>query len=212
VSALVHGGLAGRAQRALDRLLDRPALFHAARYLLVGGQGALKQRLRAHVGRSGQSTLDVCCGIGEFADLIEGPYLGIDLNPRFIGRARARHRAAAGKQFEVGDVMRLAYPDGCFEQAMIVNSLHHFSDADAIRLLAEIRRVSRRLVVVVDADGAPPDPLRRALIAMDRGRHMRPPARLAALVGQVLPIATTERFGMGLYRELLFRCPIDSRS
>jgi hypothetical protein len=45
---------------------------------------------------------------------------------------------------------------------------------------------------------------------MDRGRFMRTPARLAAVVGGVLPIARTIAFRVGLYGEVLLRCPLSA--
>jgi hypothetical protein len=90
----------------------------------------------------------------------------------------------------------------------VVNSLHHFSDAEATRLLTEVLRLTRRLVLVIDADGTPRGLLRRALLALDRGRFMRTPAHLARVVGAVLPIAETVVFRVGLYDEVLLRCPL----
>ena len=196
--------LASRAWHALDN----PAVFHAARYALVGGQGITRRLLAEHLSvREGETVLDVCCGVGEFADVVDGSYVGIDLNERFIGQARRRYARDARKRFEVGDVMRMDYAAGHFDKAMIVNSLHHFSDEQVIRLLGEVRRATRTTVIVVDADGTPAGPVRKALVALDRGRFMRSPEALAALVRRVLPVERVVRFDVGLYTEILLRCP-----
>jgi ubiquinone/menaquinone biosynthesis C-methylase UbiE len=191
------------------QLLDRPAVFHAARFLLVGHQRATKQLLREHLaGGSEETVLDVCCGVGEFAEAVTGRYVGVDLNERFIRGARRRHAGDARKRFEVADVLQSHYPAGHFDKAMLVNSLHHFSDDEATRLLAELRRITRTLIVVVDADGTPRGLVRRLLLALDRGHFMRTPARLAEVVGRVLPIAQTVTFEVGLYGEVLLHCPL----
>lgn len=191
----------------LWRGLDNPAVFHAARYALVGGQRVTRRLLAEHLAMSPDETvLDVCCGVGEFADVVNCAYVGIDLNERFIARARRRHARDLRKRFEVGDVMRLEYAAGHFDKAMIVNSLHHFSDEEAVRLLTEVRRITRKVVVVVDADGTPRGLVRRTLVALDRGRFMRSPEGLAALVRRVFPVERTVRFDVGLYTETLFRC------
>jgi ubiquinone/menaquinone biosynthesis C-methylase UbiE len=153
-----------------------------------------------------ETVLDACCGVGEFADIVNCGYVGIDLNERFIGRARRRHTGDLRKRFEVGDATRLDYAAGHFDKAMIVNSLHHFSDEEAVRLLTEMRRITRKVVVVVDADATPRGLVRRTMVALDRGRFMRSPEGLAALVRRVVPVERTVRFDVGLYTEILFRC------
>lgn len=189
------------------QLLDRPSIFHAARFALVGRQRMTKRLLRDQLTASRDETvLDVCCGVGEFAEIVDARYVGIDLNERFVRRARRRYAGDNRKTFEVGDVLRLRYPAEQFDGAMIINSLHHFSDAEAVRLLMEIRRVTRRLVIVVDADGTRRGVIRRLLLGLDRGRFMRTPAQLADVVGQVLPISQSLTFDVGLYREVLLNC------
>jgi ubiquinone/menaquinone biosynthesis C-methylase UbiE len=191
------------------RVLDRPRFFYGVRYLLVGGQQKTKRLLREHLSLLAEErVLDVCCGVGEFADVVETDYVGIDLNPRFIERARRRFGESSRRKFEVGDVTKLPYPSRHFDKTIIVNSLHHFSDDAALALLTEVRRVTRCLVVVVDADGTPRGLVRRALVAMDRGRFMRSPEALAAVVGRVMPIERRARFDVGLYTEVLLHCPV----
>ncbi len=191
------------------QLLDRPAVFHAARFLLVGRQQATKRLLREQLAAgSDETVLDVCCGVGEFAEAVTGRYVGVDLNERFIHQARRRYAGDARKRFEVADVLQSHYPAGHFDKAMLVNSLHHFSDEEARRLLAELRRITRALIVVVDADGTPRGLVRRLLLALDRGHFMRTPARLAEVVSRVLPVAQTVTFEVGLYGEVLLRCPL----
>ena len=193
------------------RALDNPALFYAVRFLLVGRQRPTKRLLRSHLATAPRETvLDVCCGIGEFAEAVDAQYFGIDLNPRFIERARSKYRGSQMRTFEVGDVAQLYFPDNHFDKAIVVNTLHHFSDDDAARLLSEIRRVTRHLVIIVDADGTPRGIIRRILLGMDRGGFMRTPEDLSALIGRVFQIEQSIRFQVGLYTELLFRCPVDA--
>ena len=195
--------------RSVWQLLDRPAIFHAARFALVGHQGLTKRLLHEHLAAGPDETvLDVCCGIGEFAEAVSGRYVGVDVNERFIRGARRRYAGDGRKSFEVGDVLRLPYPARHFDKAIVVNSLHHFSDAEATRLLTELRRITRRLILVVDADGTPRGVVRRLLLALDRGRFMRTPARLAGVVGRVLPVARTITFDVGLYGQVLLCCPL----
>jgi len=76
-------------------------VFHAARFLLVGRQSRTKSLLREHLGTvPGEYVLDVCCGVGEFAEVVDGQYLGVDLNPRFIQQARQTIPGAAHEGFQ----------------------------------------------------------------------------------------------------------------
>ena len=194
-------------RRIIERALDHPALFYAVRFLLVGRQGPTKRRLRALLqARPGETVLDVCCGIGEFAGCVDASYLGVDLNPLFVARARAAHRSSPDKRFAVGDATDLRFPDGHFDRAMAVNCMHHFGDDVGERVLREIRRVTRGPVLVVDIDGTPRGVVRRSLLAMDRGAHVRTPERLAALVRRVLDVEVEARWDVGLYTEVAFRC------
>ena len=193
-------------RRLIERALDHPALFYAVRFLLVGRQGPTKRRLRELLdARPGETVLDVCCGIGEFAGCVEASYLGVDLNPMFVARAQTAHRAWPDKRFAVGDATSLPFPDGHFGRAMAVNCLHHFSDDLVERVLRELCRVTRGPVLVVDIDGTPRGVVRRSLLAMDRGSHVRTPERLAALVRRVLDVEVEARWDVGFYTEVAFR-------
>jgi ubiquinone/menaquinone biosynthesis C-methylase UbiE len=189
-------------------VLDCPALFSAFRFLLVGRQGRTHDLLRRHLdAQKDDRVLDVCCGIGEFARDVGATYVGIDLNPRFVAAA-ARAAGGPGKDFRVMDALRMDFPDKSFDRAMFINGLHHFSDEQARMVLAEIRRVTRSRVVIIDADGTPRGVVRRALLAADRGEWMRTPDALGRLVGGVLPVRTVVRFDVGLYTEMLYECDV----
>jgi demethylmenaquinone methyltransferase/2-methoxy-6-polyprenyl-1,4-benzoquinol methylase len=191
----------------LRAVLDAPAVFYGFRFLLVGRQTATRELLRRYLDvRPGERVLDVCCGVGEFAGDVGGEYTGIDLNPRFVGAARRRYAGSPGKGFRVMDALRMDFPDRHFDKCLFVNGLHHFSDPDAVRVLSEIRRVTRDRAVIVDADGTPRGLARRILLASDRGDWMRTPTSLEQLVGSVLTVRESVRFRVGFYAELLFAC------
>jgi len=195
----------------LERLLDNPALFYAGRFILVGRQLATRRLLREHLGTTpDEVVLDVCCGIGEFAEAVDGTYVGIDWNDKFIDQARRKYQQSSAKTFQVGNAMRLPFPEKHFDKAMLVNALHHFPDDGAVRLLSEIRRVTRRLVLIIDADGTPKGLLRRLLVAIDRGKFMRSLKDLSSVIGRVFEIEQVVCFEVGLYTEFLFRCPVDA--
>jgi SAM-dependent methyltransferase len=164
----------------LDPTELRGALDHVAsvnRWL--GGLRSLKRALRPWVAgqadgaprSSGHAStfriLDVGTGNGDvpvrllrWASARQRAWMavGVDLHPRIIriagergarsGTAGCRPRFAAVR----ADGMRLPFPDGSFDVVLTVLTLHHFDDAAAVRLLREMARVARRLVVVSDLE------------------------------------------------------------
>lgn len=120
---------------ALDRLLpsndDEPAAI-----LDVGtGAADLPEAMEDWLQRRGQT----------------GRVVGIDLSREVLTRARERLEAhAAAIPLAVADGIHLPFPDRAFAVAHCSFVLHHLDPDDAVALLAELRRVSRRGVVVND--------------------------------------------------------------
>lgn len=87
--------------------------------------------------------LEIGCGQGEGVRIIYdlfGPqsYVGIDLDPRMIRRARRRAGALPNATFVEGDVSNLEFPDGSFDLVMDFGIVHHVPNwRDA---LAEVHR------------------------------------------------------------------------
>ncbi len=80
----------------------------------------------------------------------------LDANPATVAHARrlldARLPAPQRALVEVikGDALALPFPDDAFDVATASLFLHHFDGAEAVRVLREMRRVSRRGLVVND--------------------------------------------------------------
>lgn len=108
---------------------------------------------------SGAACLEIGCGGGDLAgrlaaDLRPGRYVATDLDPRQLDAAR-RHLAELypdglppALELREADMLRLPFPDGSFDLAVAVVSLHHASpnhhDASNVpRALAEVDRVLR---------------------------------------------------------------------
>jgi SAM-dependent methyltransferase len=71
--------------------------------------------------------------------------LGLERTLPMASAARARAKAVC-----VGDGLSLPFADRCVDVVTCSQVLHHFADADATRLLREMDRVARRLVIVAD--------------------------------------------------------------
>lgn len=116
---------------------------------------ALKKTLLREIENSVQSNislLDVGAGsgylLGEVAKNIIGKrafLVGVEVNPEAATSIRA-----SGAESVQCDALILPFADAQFDHAFCTLMLHHLSDEDAVKLLAEMARVSRGKIFVVD--------------------------------------------------------------
>jgi SAM-dependent methyltransferase len=161
------------AERRLDReLIDGPALAHealaksldqvAAANRWLGGERSLRRHL-AHLRQEEVRVLDVGTGNGwvlhrllAWARAGGGRWrgVGLDLHPQVIAIARGA-RAEGAAPLVRGNALDLPFSSGGFDVALCTLTLHHFTNEGAIRLLAELGRVARKLVLVSDLERQP---------------------------------------------------------
>jgi ubiquinone/menaquinone biosynthesis C-methylase UbiE len=104
----------------------------------VGCGGAdIPVMLLAHAARAGRELR--VTAIDERSEVIEAARI-----------ARPGIETIAGLELVVGDGRSIPYPDGAFDIAHTSLVVHHLDPADAVALLREMARVSRRGVVVND--------------------------------------------------------------
>ena len=77
---------------------------------------------------SGTSILDLCCGTGVVAALLTDlrgiKYVGIDINHRFLQRAREKTTGCANFQFIASDAVTFTAKDE-FDIILMINAYHH---------------------------------------------------------------------------------------
>jgi SAM-dependent methyltransferase len=78
---------------------------------------------------------------------IDAHITATDLNPRIVAIARQQSAATPSVTVERQDALALPYPSGSFDIALCTLALHHFAPDDAQRLLRELARVGRRVLV-----------------------------------------------------------------
>jgi ubiquinone/menaquinone biosynthesis C-methylase UbiE len=78
-----------------------------------------------------------------------------DFHPGTVEEARRHAAGDPDVRVEPADALALPYADGAFDFSLCSTALHHFSDADAVRVLRELDRVARRGVVVSDFRRSP---------------------------------------------------------
>jgi SAM-dependent methyltransferase len=77
----------------------------------------------------GASVLEVGCGLGDLLAVLDGPRrVGIDLSPRMIELAKARHPEL---DLRVADAERGPLPEGPFDAIVLSDTIGHFGDIEA---------------------------------------------------------------------------------
>jgi SAM-dependent methyltransferase len=177
-------------------VLSRPLVYEAWSSI-VGGRKGRAMLVAEHVRpAAGDRILDLGCGPGELLDFLpdDADYVGIDISPDYV--ARARERSGPRAQFRVGDATAIDPDLGVFDLVVAFGVLHHLDDAHA-RLLFEgasaaLRR-GGRVITVDPAVTRHQSRAARAVITRDRGRHVRTPQAYRALAPSLFDIGTTVR-------------------
>ena len=188
------------AKTGVWRLLDNPILWESRRITLD-----IIFRLypnRANVLRQwgmldeGRSVLDIGCGTGQYQNITDGEYLGVDLNERYIEHAQRRVRNP-NHTFRCADALSLLEESRTFDLVLMVDFLHHLSDEECTRLLSCAARLGRR-VAIFDQISEQSNPISRWIVAHDRGAYVRPLNRLTDLIsGAGLTIEDSRRVMIG---------------
>jgi ubiquinone/menaquinone biosynthesis C-methylase UbiE len=100
----------------------------------------------AMAGRQGK-VLDIACGTGKTMEVLaveaDLELWGCDISDRLIDRAVSR--GISRERLYVGDATKLPYPDGFFDFSYSIGSIEHFTAEGIAAMLAECRRVTRKM-------------------------------------------------------------------
>jgi SAM-dependent methyltransferase len=113
--------------------------------------------------------LDLACGPGRTLDALPRGAVGVDLSTAMLALGRARAERA-GATLLAADASRLPFPPGAFEGVLSLRFLHHLTEPVRRAVLVEMRRVSRRWIVV----SFPSSRTLRALTRRIRGKPLGP--------------------------------------
>lgn len=161
--------------------LTSDAPLRGIRATVRAGREAMRATLLAWLPQdlSGARVLDAGCGTGQLAVELArrgAQVVAVDLSPRLIALARARHAQTGGVgriEFRVGDML-VAAP-GDFDYVVAMDSLIHYAADDIVRALAQwAPRTARSQLVTF----APRTPLLTLMHALGRllPRGQRAPA------------------------------------
>lgn len=168
-------------------ILSHPAVYELFSRL-VGGDKARRTLIAEHVRPSARDRiLDIGCGPGELLTLMPADvrYVGVDISAVYIDRARDRFGTKA--EFHVGDASTFSPEERRFDLVLAIGVLHHLDDHKARDLLQMAGRALAPdgRAVTVDGVYAPgQSPVAKAIIARDRGQHVRALDGYRALAGE----------------------------
>jgi ubiquinone/menaquinone biosynthesis C-methylase UbiE len=130
---------------------------------LFGGRSVVRRRVAELLAEApsaaplavldvGSGAGDLCREVLELGRAARRPMTlwSLDFHPQIQSFARAELAAYPEARFIRGDAREMPLRSGSVDVALCTLALHHFSDEDAVRVLAEMRRVSRRWAVVSD--------------------------------------------------------------
>lgn len=196
--------------------LDHPLVWRLSRLGLDLALGIYRRRFRTlqrwGVLEGDPSVLDIGCGIGQYATVTSGPYLGIDLNPRYVRYAQKRH-SGSNRSFRCLDATCLADAGERFDLVLLVDFLHHLPDDAAVQVLRVAAQVARRGVISFEPVLDQTNPFGRWIIAHDRGDYIRPLAELHRLF-EVAGVRPTEScpLALGVIQTHATFCDLKSRA
>lgn len=126
--------------------------------------------------QKGERILDVGCGVSSILDeLPEVSYIGVDHNPDYIDKARARYgNRAEFHLLDVNDTNLQIF--GKFDTVLLLGVLHHLSDVEVKQLMASISLVLEIHGSIIAIDPAFENnqhSVARLLARLDRGRYVR---------------------------------------
>lgn len=182
----------------LNSFINRPVFFNSLRYLVTGSQLSLKEFVRDSLMiYNCRSVLDVCCGTGDFVQRNHINYVGIDINPHFISFAQKKYGNNKIRFIE-GNALSLPFAQRQFDASLLISTLHHFPNLEARKLLLEVKRVTKKIVIIVDLTPDPSNYLKRFLVILDQGNFVRPVKEKEKIVSQFFEIKSTHRLFAGL--------------
>lgn len=137
------------------------ALHDIGRVHRAIGIGALRRALLPRLGPGRHRVLDLGTGSGEVPALLARRAARRAIDLEVVGVDRKLSHLAAGRRLGfaqrrvVADAVALPFRDGSFAWSLSTLFFHHFGAEENRRVLAEMRRVSRRGAVVADLRRSP---------------------------------------------------------
>jgi len=184
-------------------MADDPRVYDLIQRL--AGRRVIDVRLRRILAdASGAVVLDVGAGTGRLAELLPPgtTYWALDNDAEKLRRLAAKVPTAR-RLLRSGRETGL--DDGSVDWTVCVDVTHHLDDEQLPGLVAELARLTRGRLVLVDALWTERPSLGRVLWRYDRGAHPRTAGQLRAALEVAFEIESVERF-RAIHRYVLCVC------
>lgn len=192
----------------VERISRHPRLSDLARNTIEGGMITVRRELRRELdSASAESVVELGCGTGQLARVARGEYVGVDLDARHLVYA-GRRRGGDRRRFVLADARATGLGKKQFDAALMVGVIHHLTDTDVGRVLAEAQRLARKRLLIVDLVPLRYNLLGRLLYHLDRGAHIRSLEHQLELVGRHLPVSHSRVFRSGMDLHSLIVCSL----
>ena len=115
-------------------------------------RGTRRKAIQLSNWRPGEKVLDLCTGTGELALTFASKgaeVVGADLARGMLKRAFAKSSVQNPTWVEM-DATDLPFPSKSFAVSLLSLALHHMPETVQLRVLGELRRVTRRRIVIIE--------------------------------------------------------------
>lgn len=140
-------------------------LYHYNRYAYLYDvmeflrRGTRRKAMHLSGWRPGERVLDLCTGTGELALTFASQgakVVGADIARGMLKRAVTKNPSLRSAWVEM-DATNLAFAENTFEISVVSLAFHHMPFKVQLRVLKELRRVTRRRIVIIEP-GTPANP------------------------------------------------------
>jgi len=180
-----------------DNSLDNPYIFNNVRRVITGNQKQTKLFVKKFLkSYKCKTVIDVCSGTGDFASSVDKhiDYLGVDINEDYVNYSKNKYKKDKSKIFRIGNMLdRSQFNGKKFDAAMLISTIHHFSDHELNILLPILKKITRKIVIVADIIPNPPHAIERMFVRLDRGKYIRPEKEKIKILKRHFKIIKTMR-------------------